>query len=206
MHDRLHELETDVRDLPVPPAATIRARGNSRRRRRRVTVATAAVAVAAATAGITLAWPQQQRQLPTAIAPADRPATPGLTCDLTLPSDPPQVRVRVLDGGASPTRMATTAAQLEARRFTVLDGTTGPRPATPATVVYGPAAIGTAAVLRAVVYGDATMRFDPTRPAGDKTIDLILGPAFTRLATTTEMNENLATAGEPTAPPECANR
>jgi hypothetical protein len=45
------------------------------------------------------------------------------------------------------------------------------------------------------------MRFDPGRPG--KTIDLILGPAFTRLGTATEINQNLVTAGPPTAPPEC---
>ncbi|WP_143235177.1 LytR C-terminal domain-containing protein [Paractinoplanes atraurantiacus] len=200
MHDRLHDLEIDVRDLKPLPAAEIRARGRTRSRRQKAAVAAAAAAVVAATAGITLGWPRQQLPAPV----ADRPTTPGLTCDLSLPSNPADVQVRVVDGGAASTRLATAAAQLRARTFTVLDGTTGPRPTTPATLVYGPASIGSAAVLRAMVYGATTLQFDPNRPG--ETIDLILGPSFTRLATTTEMNQNLATAGEPTAPPECAGR
>lgn len=68
--------------------------------------------------------------------------------------------------------------------------------------VYGPAAVGAAAVVRAEVHGAVDMRFVPERR--DVTIDLVLGPAFTRLATTTEVNQNLVTAGEPSAPPQCS--
>ncbi|XVU26050.1 LytR C-terminal domain-containing protein [Actinoplanes sp. CA-054009] len=205
MDDRLHDLESDVRHLKLPPAETIRARGHRRARCRKTALLTAAAAVAVAvtTAGVTLGRPQQQQQqLPTATA--DRPSTPGLTCDLSLPSTPAAVQVRVLDGGASLTQLATAAAELQARTFTVLDGSTGPRSDGAATLLYGPTAIGTATVLRAALQGDITMRFDPTRT--DDAIDLILGPSFTRLSTPTEMNQNLATAGEPTAPPECAGR
>ncbi|MFF5080443.1 LytR C-terminal domain-containing protein [Actinoplanes sp. NPDC000266] len=203
MHDRLQELETDVRDLKLLPAEAIRARGRSRARRQKAALLTAA-AVVATTAGVTLGWPQQQQQRQPPAATADRPSTPGLTCDVSLPSSPAEVQVRVLDGGASSTQLATAAAQLRTRTFTVLDGSTGPDSDSAATLLYGPTSIGTATVLRAAIQGDITMRFDPDRT--DKAIDLILGPSFTRLATPTEMNQNLATGGEPTAPPECAGR
>ncbi|XVV13279.1 LytR C-terminal domain-containing protein [Actinoplanes sp. CA-131856] len=197
MHDRLQELETDVRHLKLLPAEAIRARGRSRARRQKAALLTAA-AVVATTAGVTLGWPQPQPSAPT----ADRPSIPAITCDLSLPSSPSDVQVRVLDGGASPTQLATVAAQLLNRTFTVLDGTTGPHSDSPATLLYGPTSIGDAAVLRAVIQGETTMRFDPDRP--DEAIDLILGPSFTRLATPTEMNQNLVNAGQPTAPPECS--
>ena len=83
--------------------------------------------------------------------------------------------------------------------FTVLVGMTGGDPGGTATLRYGPTAIGAATLLRAEVYGEVLMRFDPGRR--DQTVNLTLGPAFTRFATTTEINRNLATAGEPSAPP-----
>ncbi|GAA0507969.1 hypothetical protein Ade02nite_49650 [Paractinoplanes deccanensis] len=187
--ERLRELEAEVRDLDVLPAAAIRARGRSRRRRQ-LAVTTTAAAVVAATAGVAFAWPEQKRDAPPLPA-----AAPTVRCVLTLPSDPSQIKIRI--SGA-----AETAAQLRARRFTVLQGPTEPASSGAAMLVYGPAAIGTATVARASLHGEVTMRFDPRR--GDDVIDLSLGPAFTRLATTTELNTNLATGGEPTAPPECS--
>jgi hypothetical protein len=83
----------------------------------------------------------------------------------------------------------------------VLPRTTGGDPAATTTVRYGPAAIGAATVVRAMVHGDVSMNFDPGRP--DDTIDLTLGSSFSRLATTSEVNQNLAAAGKPSAPPQC---
>jgi len=45
------------------------------------------------------------------------------------------------------------------------------------------------------------MWFDVDLP-GD-TVDLTFGRDFVRLNSTTEVNQALVTAGEPTAPPEC---
>ena len=195
VRDRLHELAAEVRDLEVMPAAAVRARG--RRRGRRQATALAA-AVVAATAGVALAWPQQ-RTVQTAADPAIGPA---VTCVLTLPASPAEVRIRVLDGGAPAGLREATVAQLRARSFGVVTGPTGDGPAGAAALRYGPAAIGAATMLRAGLTGEVTMRFDPGRR--DETIDLTLGPAFTRLATTTEMNRNLVAVGEPSAPPQCS--
>jgi hypothetical protein len=150
---------------------------------------TAGVAVVATTAGITatraLDRPGEDATVPAAAGPAVR-------CVLALPDSPAEVRVRVLNGG-------TAANELRERGFTVLTPADGP--AGPTTLRYGPSAIGAAALLRAEVIGEATLRFDPTR--ADNTIDLTVGPAFGRLATPTEVNQALAAAGEPTAPPGC---
>jgi hypothetical protein len=56
--------------------------------------------------------------------------------------------------------------------------------------------------VRAAVHGDVLMYFDPGRR--DETIDLTLGPAFTRLATTIEVNRKLVEVGEPSPPPQCS--
>ena len=89
-------------------------------------------------------------------------------------------------------------------QFAVQAGASDAEAATGATVLrYGPAAIGSATVLEAAVQGPVTMKFDPGR--SDQTIDLLLGPGFTRLSSALELNQNLVRLGEPTAPPQCSN-
>ncbi|MBU2663634.1 LytR C-terminal domain-containing protein [Actinoplanes bogorensis] len=190
--ERLRELEAEIHDMPVAPAADIRARGRSRRRRRLAAISVAG-AVVLSTAGAALAWPQPQR---TEQPPVSRT---GMSCALALPDSPADVKVRVLDGGAG--RLGTTVTQLEARGFTVLGRATVDTPPAPVSVHYGPAAIGAATLLRAALHGDSVMVFEPDRR--DDIVNLVLGPDFQRLATPTELNQNLVTAGEPTAPPEC---
>jgi hypothetical protein len=201
LHERLRQLETEVQHLQVPPAAAVRARGR-RRGRQQMAGVMAGVAVVAATAGIT-ATSTLDRPLQGATAPGPAAVSPAASCVLTLPPDPAGVRVRVLNGGAPAGLGDTTATKLRERGFTVLthtDGSTN-EPLGPTTLRYGPAAIGAAALLRAALIGDVTMRFDPDR--SDDTIDLTLGTTFARLATSTEINQALVAAGKPSAPPEC---
>jgi hypothetical protein len=197
VHERLRELETDVRDLQVLPAAAVRARGR-RRGRRQLTALVVAGVVVATLAGV-VATRNLERPHQRTTATGD---LPRVTCDLAIPSSPAEVRVRVLDGGAPEGLPDTTVSQLRERSFHVLVGTTEGDPAGTAALRYGPTAIGAATLLRAMVHGDVLMRFDPDRH--DETIDLTLGPAFTRLATTIEANQNLVSAGEPSAPPQCS--
>jgi hypothetical protein len=201
VHERLRELEAEVQQLPVRPAAAIRARGRTRGRRQLAAWTTAGVVVTA-TAGTALAWPHHRDATPLVYGGAPAPA---VRCVLTLPNDPSAVRIRVLDGGAPAGLRDSVAAQLDNRKFTVQVGTTDPEPAAGAAALrYGPAAIGAATVVRAMLHGTVTMTFDPDRR--DDTIDLAVGPAFTRFGTPTEINKNLARAGEPSAPPQCAGR
>jgi hypothetical protein len=200
IHERLRQLETEVQNLDVPPAAAVRARGH-RRRRRQMAAVMVGVAAVATSAGITatraLDRPDRYTTLP---GPA---AGPAVRCVLGLPDDPAQVRVRVLDGGAPVGLGDTTEIELRERRFTVLNHTGDPAThRTGATTLrYGPAAIGAAALLRAELIGAATMEFDSNR--ADDTVDLTLGPTFVRLATSTELNQALVEIGEPSAPPGC---
>ncbi|WIM97401.1 LytR C-terminal domain-containing protein [Actinoplanes oblitus] len=204
--DRLRDLEADVRDLRVLPAAAIRARGRRRRRRQLAAVTTAGVVLAAG-AGVALAWPRQPAttagDLPSGDAPVvEVPADREVRCVLMLPDDPAKVRIRVLDGGAPAALIDATADQLRKRRFRVLNGATGSPLSGAASVSYGPAAIGAAVLVRAELHDAATMLFDPSLP--DATVEVTLGAGFTRLATTTETNRNLVAIGEPVAPPECS--
>ncbi|GGN49223.1 hypothetical protein FHR83_008739 [Actinoplanes campanulatus] len=183
--DRLRELADDVRDLTMKPAAEVRARGRARGRRQLAATATAAAAVVAVSAGVAFAWPRQD-------ATPTLPAGPvPVTCVLTLPDSPSDVQIRVAD--------AEIVSELRERGFTVVDGAVGSGAAT--TLTYGPASIGRATLLRAALRGEVTMRFDPAR--SDPAIDLAPGPDFDRLATATELNQNLVTVGVPTAPPQC---
>jgi hypothetical protein len=205
--ERLREMESELGDLRVLPAADVRARGR-RRGRRRVAGLLAAGAVVAVTAGIAAVqgWPNQRaaEQVPVGDGPSVRPV---VSCVLALPDGPAAVRVRVVDGGTAEGLSAATASQLRDRDFTVetgdgAGGETRDGAVDAVALRYGPAAIGAAALLRAMLHDDATMRFDPARR--DETIDLVLGPAFTRLATATETNQALAAGGPPSAPPGCA--
>jgi hypothetical protein len=200
VHERLRQLEAEVQHLRVLPAAAVRARGRRRGRRQAAVVMLGVVAVAT-TAGLTATRafdpPQQNAAMPA--GPATAPAGPVVACVLALPSDPSEVRIRLLDGGAPAGLDDTIATELRERGFTLTRATGAT--SDPTTLRYGPAAIGAATVLRAELTGGAVMRFDPAR--SDDTIDLTLGPAFARLATTTEINQALVTAGEPTAPPGC---
>ena len=183
--DRLRELETEVRHLEVLPAAAVRARGR-RRGRRQTAVVLAGVAVAATTAGVAATTGPDR--------PPQRPAAPvALDCDLTLPTSPAGVRVQV--------RAGATATGLRERGYTVLDVEPAAEPSGPATLRYGPAAVGAASLLRAALTGEVSMRFEPARP-GD-TVELTPGTTPVRLATATQLNRALAAAGPPSAPPEC---
>jgi hypothetical protein len=134
-------------------------------------------------------------------APVDK----GLACTLSLPNDPAEVKVRVIDGGAA-ARMAEAALTgLRNRRFTVTTGPSREAGAIKGDVAlrYGPAAIGNAAVLRAYFPGSVAMIFDPS--SRDDVIDVTVGPGFTSFHTATEVNQFLAQEGEPTAPPQCTS-
>ena len=196
--ERLRELETDVRGLPVLPAAAVRARGRRRGRRQLITGAVAGAVVVAA-AGVTAAGTVERSRHDSAPAAG----TPALTCVLSLPDDPATVSIRVFSGAAPAGTSGAIASQLRARQFQVLAGADGgdPDPADAAVLRYGPAEIGAASLVRAFVHGPVGMRFDPGRR--DPSVDLVLGPAFTRLAGAIEVNRALAEAGEPSAPPQC---
>jgi hypothetical protein len=148
------------------------------------------------------AGPDPVATLPAGPLPA---GTCGYPVDLAIPDAPESVEIQVFAGSGPRANAGQVVRDLDARGFTAGD-LPGGDPAAEATgtvavLRYGPGAIGTATLVRALVGGDAVAKFDPGR--GGRTVDVVLGPAFHGLATTAELNQNLVRAGEPTAPPEC---
>jgi len=216
VRERLVELEKDVEQVRLAPAAAVRARGLRRARRRLAGAAAAATALAAA-AGFGLTGvlgpggapgPVATPQSPSPVAVTARP-TGSAGCrypvDLSLPDSPARIELRVFPG-ASPTGQAGLVVQeLGERGFTARD-TPGSDPraeaaGTAAVVRYGPGAVGASTLIRALIGGDVVMAFDPDRYG--EAVDLVLGAGFRSLATASEMNQALAAGGEPTRPPGC---
>ncbi|GAA3930944.1 LytR C-terminal domain-containing protein [Actinoplanes auranticolor] len=202
VRERLAELEADVEQLRLAPAAAVRARGRSRIRRRRAGTA-AALATMVVAGGFGLSSVAGGAADPVAPPPA---APSSSVCsfpvDLELPDDPGDVIIKVV--GRSDL-VGETAIELKHRGF-VADELRWFDPdadnAGPVAVLrYGPQAVGAATVVRALVSGDVAMKFLPDR--GGRTIDLALGTGFRRLATTTEVNMALVEFGEPARPAGC---
>ncbi|WP_164842249.1 LytR C-terminal domain-containing protein [Actinoplanes solisilvae] len=197
MREQLRELESEVRHLQVLPAADVRARGR-RRGRRQLAVTLVAGAVVATTVGVTVTRSSDEPPVQSAAGSSE------VACVVSLPSSPAAVRIQVLDGGAPAGSAAATVAGLRDRSYTVNGTTRTTTVHNPATLRYGPRAIGAAALLRAQLREDAEMVFEPARD-GD-TVDLTIGPGFAaRLVTPTELNQALAAAGTPSAPPQCTS-
>jgi hypothetical protein len=201
VRERIAELEADVEQVRLAPAAAVRARGRSRIRRRRAG-ATAALAVAVAAGGFGVTALTRADPDPVATLPAAPSAGCPFPVDLTLPDDPGDVIIKVV--GRSDL-VGETAIELKHRGF-VADELRSFDPdadnAGPVAVLrYGPQAVGAATVVRALVSGDVAMKFLPDR--GGRTIDLALGTGFRRLATTTEVNMALVEFGEPARPAGC---
>jgi hypothetical protein len=197
LRDRLRELEAEARQVTVLPAAAVRARGRRRAWRQRTSVI-AAVVVVAAGGGFAATHTGTRQQ-------AAAPRHPELTCTLSLPDEPAEVKLRVIDGGAAAGMADKALTGLRNRRFTVTTGPSRQAGDVKDDVVlrYGPAAIGNATLLRAYFPGSVAMTFDPSRQ--DDVIDVAVGPGFTSFHTTTEVNQFLAQQGEPTAPPQCTS-
>jgi hypothetical protein len=197
VRELLLDLEEDVRQAPLAPAAAVRARGRTRSRRRTAVAATGLALVAAA-AGTGVV---RMTSHPAPVTPAAT-ADPCAKLDLRLPDDPADIPVRVLDGASVDGLDRTVVQDLHKRRFTraVAAGEAAERTDAVAILQYGPGAVGKAAVVRAMLRNDVVMHFDPRR---DGVVELVVGDGFQRLGTTTEVNQALAEAGEPTAPPQC---
>jgi len=207
VRERLAGLSADVEQVRLAPAADVRARGRSRARRRWAgTAAGLATGVAAAGLGLTSVLgggPEPIATLPIATLPAAGPSSVcGAAADLTLPASPEEVTIEVR-GGAE--QAAQVAGELDKRGFTAtsqgwIDPETDSR-GRAAVLWYGPQAIGDATVVRAYVNGETLMRFLPEQTG--RTVELVLGSEFGRLASPTEVNRNLVALGEPTRPPGC---
>jgi hypothetical protein len=136
-----------------------------------------------------------------------RDAVAGDTCppgapvaDVTLPDDPNQVTVKILNGTNTPGLAESVTKEFKNRRFKVqAPGEDKKRVKNVAVIRYGPAAVGYAQLLEAYFIGQATPEYNPKRKGN--VVDIVVGTQYRQLATTTEVNQSLVELGEPQVPP-----
>ena len=120
--------------------------------------------------------------------------------DVTLPDDPAEVTVRVLNGTNTAGLAENVTNEFKNRRFTVQ------KPAESkskykgvALIRFGPDTVGRAQLLRAYFLAQSKMEYSAKRKG--MVIEIVIGNQFRQLATTTEVNQSLVEVGEPTLPP-----
>ena len=120
--------------------------------------------------------------------------------DITLPEDPAEVTVKVLNGTTTAGLAESVSTEFKNRRFAVQ------KPAESQTkykgvaeIRYGPDAVGKAQLLRAYFLAQSKMSYSAKRKG--TIVEIVIGNQFRQLATTTEVNQSLGAVGEPTVPP-----
>ena len=117
-----------------------------------------------------------------------------------------QVKLNVLNGTSRVGLAEDIGAQFKSRGFVIGKMATAPakQDGKPydniATIIYGPDAVGAAALVSAYFLANqATMQFNIKRTGAE--VDVILGNQFQQLATTTEVNQSIAIIGRPPLEP-----
>jgi LytR cell envelope-related transcriptional attenuator len=168
-------------------------------------VAFALAAVLATSACATPAADGDSTETPTPTS-TPLPVCSGVPVDLSLPEDRSQVEVYVYDAsGVAGTadRVGTALAGFDYQVTGVDQFPDGEVPEV-AVLRYGPSTVGAAWLLRSFFPEPVRLEFDANRD--HDTIDVIVGRAFVDLHTITEVNQAVAAAGRPTAPPGTCGR
>jgi len=120
--------------------------------------------------------------------------------NLTLPEDPEQVTVKIYNGTKVAGKADAVSNEFKNRRFRTEKPAENKKKVDGVAVMrYGPAAVGSAWLLRAYFLGEAEAQYDAKRKGA--VVDIVIGSNFQQLATTTEVNQSLAAQGEPKLPP-----
>jgi len=130
------------------------------------------------------------------------PGCPSGSTPVDLEFPPPaEVGVAVRNASGVNGRGLEVFVELGNRRFQVLSVTETEVGDYPEAVVirFGPDTVGDAWLLASYFMGDVRQEFDAGRSS--TTVDVILGRGFQGLHTPTEVNQAIAAAGRPTAPP-----
>lgn len=119
--------------------------------------------------------------------------------DVRLP-EPQDVKITVLNATGSRGLAESVATNFANRKFQVVKSDTEKKGVKGVAVLrYGPKGVGAAQLLRAYFLDQATPEFNKART--DDVVDVVIGPEFQQLATTTEVNQSLAGIGTPELPP-----
>ncbi len=120
--------------------------------------------------------------------------------NLTLPDDPDEVKVRVLNGTKEAGKAEKVTNDFKNRGFVMQKpGESKGKFERIAIIRYGPKAVGDAQLLKAYFLGTAKPEYNAKR--NDDIVDIVVGAGFQQLATSTEVNQSLVELGEPVVPP-----
>ena len=119
--------------------------------------------------------------------------------DVTLPDDPAEVNVKVLNGTSIAGLADSVTNEFKNRRFKTGKPAENKKKVDGVAVMrYGPEAVGSAWLLRAYFLNQADVQYDAKRKG--TVVDVVVGSSFQQLATTTEVNQSLVELGEPEVP------
>jgi hypothetical protein len=114
--------------------------------------------------------------------------------------EPKDVKINVFNATDTQGLADSVATNFANRKFQVLKSGNDKKGIDGVAVLrYGPKAVGSAHLLRAYFLDNAKTEYNPTRK--DDVVDVVIGPKFQQLATTTEVNQSLAGLGTPQLPP-----
>jgi hypothetical protein len=120
--------------------------------------------------------------------------------NVTLPDDPDQVTIKVLNGTKKPGLAESVTTEFKNRRFKVQTPAEDKKRVKDVAVMrYGPEAVGSVQLLRAYFLNQADLEYNAKRKGA--VVDIVVGNEFQQLATTTEVNQSLVELGEPEVPP-----
>jgi hypothetical protein len=120
--------------------------------------------------------------------------------NVTLPDDPDQVKVKVLNGTSEAGKAEKVTNDFKNRGFVMeKPGESRSKFDRIAIIRYGPKAVGNAQLLKAYFLGKAKPEYNAKRT--DDIVEIVVGSAFQQLATSTEVNQSLVELGEPQLPP-----
>jgi hypothetical protein len=120
--------------------------------------------------------------------------------NVTLPDDPDQVKVKVLNGTGEAGKAEKVTNDFKNRGFVMeKPGESRSKFDRIAIIRYGPKAVGNAQLLKAYFLGKAKPEYNAKRT--DDIVEIVVGSAFQQLATSTEVNQSLVELGEPQLPP-----
>ena len=120
--------------------------------------------------------------------------------NVTLPDDPDEVKVKVLNGTREAGKAEKVSNDFKNRGFVMQKpGESKSKFDRIAVIRYGPKAVGDAQLLKAYFLGKALPQYNAKRT--DDVVEIVVGAAFQQLATSTEVNQSLVELGEPEVPP-----
>jgi hypothetical protein len=118
--------------------------------------------------------------------------------NIRLP-EPKEVKISVFNATNEPGLARGVADDFANRKFVVVKAGNSPKAVKGVAVLrYGPKAVGAAHLLRAYFLDQAATEFDRNRQ--DDVVDVVIGPEFQQIGTTTEVNQSLAALGNPALP------